>query len=651
MSKHYLSLLAFVTLLCMMLLGAFSCKKSDSGATTNNDDVDFFIDVDFLPRTETNGEVAPRMVLNFNDEVVMVEIRPSADTLMETILVLCPDNEAMLVCGNDSLMICAPYDLETYTPSNNVLLVTSRDDDDLLLTQCVMDWNTNTMTPGDMMVLPVDDNTKRYKHKGGGEDDMRVFFMNRFMKPLALKFEKAESMFSAFGMGRASMVFSTFRYVLTTSAPIILFSDDPELLMEYAEYPVVAGTAQITQKGLLRCLPRTIREIASRILGVVEWFTAGGYDSVNSHSGSNSNNISYRRVINQAFCGVSAGTVVDPDPIFEVFLNVSNITENSAYLKGRIVYGINHIMPVEMGYVYKISDGPDHIVEDMNFYGKTVSGLQKATKYTVYAYAKTLGDLVKSPAVTFWTLGFDAFPTSLEFPADGDSKPVALLYSESDVTGWDITSKPSWCSITKDSDKMFTVTVGKTTESRTGSITVTAHSMALGSLTQNITVSQRGSNDWDGTSWVFSGPITYNTNGQISVDNYECTLVINSVANKDIVFSFAQQGQSAYGNGYSDNYSLEGNGNLLYTANGSTSMNGISLHANSRVTFTRTGPTTATANLNLYEAVSSQGITSSGTASGVLQGTLVNAKDINMTAIDYKNSIFLNKRLTNFDKK
>ena len=250
MSKHYLSLLAFVALLCMMLLGAFSCKKSDSGAMTNNDDIDFFIDVDFLPRTETNGEVAPRMVLNFNDEVVMVEIRPSADTLMETILVLCPDNEAMLVCGNDSLMICAPYDLETYTPSNNVLLVTSRDDDDLLLTQCVMDWNTNTMTPGDMMVLPVDDNTKRYKHKGGGEDDMRVFFMNRFMKPLALKFEKAESMFSAFGMGRASMVFSTFRYVLTTSAPIILFSDDPELLMEYAEYPVVAGTAQITQKGL-----------------------------------------------------------------------------------------------------------------------------------------------------------------------------------------------------------------------------------------------------------------------------------------------------------------------------------------------------------------------------------------------------------------
>jgi hypothetical protein len=338
------------------------------------------------------------------------------------------------------------------------------------------------------------------------------------------------------------------------------------------------------------------------------------------------------------------------DPAFVIGLNLSNITENSVYLKGTIDYGINHIMPVEMGYVYKISGGPEHIVEDMGFNGKTVTGLQKATKYTVYAYARSLSDNVPSPSVTFWTVGFDAFPTSLEFAAEGDSKPVALIYSESDVTGWDITNKPSWCTITKDSDKMFTVTVDKTTEARTGSIIVTAHSMALGSLTQNITVSQRGSNDWDGTSWIFSGQLTSNTQGQTSVDNYECTLVVNSFANKDIVFSYAQEGQSVYGNGYSDNYSLEGNGNLLYTATGAMNMNGVSMHANSRVTFTRTGPTTATANLYLNETANMQGITTPATASGVLQGTLVNTKDINTTPFDYKKSIFLNKRLKNIGK-
>ncbi len=77
MNKHYLSLLAFATLLCMMLFGAVSCKK-DEMLDPNN--ADFFIDVDFLPESETNGEVAPRLMANFNDEMVMIEIRPSADS-------------------------------------------------------------------------------------------------------------------------------------------------------------------------------------------------------------------------------------------------------------------------------------------------------------------------------------------------------------------------------------------------------------------------------------------------------------------------------------------------------------------------------------------------------------------------------------------
>ena len=651
MSKHYLSLLAFVTLLCMMLIGAFSCKKSDSGATPNSDNPEFFIDADYLSDTDTDGKVAPRLMLNFNDEAVMIELkRPSDSDPMESILFLYPDNKATMMCGNDTMMISAEYNMDTHMPSNDVLLVTQRGDDALLLTKCVMDWTSNTITIGDMMVLPVDNSSRKYGNRVLGDDDIRVFFFRRFMKPLSEKLGQIENFCGTLGIPQGIVV-SYMRTILMTQTANFLFSDDQAMFLEAMEIPVTAGTAQSVQTGILMFVPKRVADMASRVLSAIGWFTSGGHGSVNAGGSVVSNDPPMESFFNKGRIAVETSYQIGTlDPVFIIGLNVSNITENSVYLKGTIDYGSNHIMPIEMGYVYKISGGPEHMVEDMGFNGKTVTGLQKATKYTVYAYARSFSDNVPSPSVTFWTLGFDAFPTSLEFSAEGDSKPVALLYSESDVTGWDITSKPSWCDITKDSDKMFTVTVDKTTEPRTGSITVTAHSMALGSLTQNITVSQRGANDWDGTSWIFSGQLTYNTQGQTSVDNYECTLVVNHFANKDIVFSFAQEGQSVYGNGYSDNYSLEGNGNLLYTANGAINMNGVNMHANSRVTFTRTGPTTATANLYLNETASMQGITTSGTVSGVLHGTLVNTKDINTTTIDYKNSIFLNKRLKNIGK-
>lgn len=192
MNKHYLSILAFATLLCMMLFGTVSCKKDNiNGGGTSKD---FFIDVDFLPESETNGEVAPRLVVNFNDEVAMIELRrPSSDTPMETLLLLCPDNEAMMLCGNDSVMVCAAYDMETYTPSYDVLIVTPMDDNTLLLTKGFMNWSTNTLTTGDMMVLPVDDNSKSRGNRGDIDGEIRSFFFNRFVKRLAESFDKVEN--------------------------------------------------------------------------------------------------------------------------------------------------------------------------------------------------------------------------------------------------------------------------------------------------------------------------------------------------------------------------------------------------------------------------------------------------------------------------
>ena len=259
----------------------------------------------------------------------------------------------------------------------------------------------------------------------------------------------------------------------------------------------------------------------------------------------------------------------------------------------------------------------------MNFEGTTITGLQKATKYTAFAYAtSSTGERVLSPGVTFWTLGFEAFPASLTFPSEGDTKSVALSYSEADITSWNITSKPSWCTITKDGDRMFSVKVCKSTKMRSGTITVTGHSNALGIVIQDITVTQGGTSGWNGTAWSFSGTITYNGmtgSGTIPVEN--CNLVVNSVSNNDIEFDLAQT-LFSYFTVYNENYTLEGNGNLIYTA--TVGLDNYTT-SNWQITFVRTSPTTATADIHMDETSQGQSIL---TYSGILQGTLINAKEI-----------------------
>lgn len=640
MNKHNLTYLSFATLLCMMLFGTTSCKKDD---TPDANKADFFIDAYFLPESEANGEVAPRLVMNFNDEAAMIELRgPSGNTdAMESVLLLCPDHEAMMLCGNDSVIVCASYDMETNTPSHDVLIVYPIDDKTLLLTKGFMNWNTGTLTMGDMMILPVDDNLKK---RGNGNDvdgETRFFFFNGFIKRVGDNFDQFANcigIFSPFGT-----VFSYIGASLTTSLTTILYADDPEGLYDATEYSVTNWTGSVVQDGILNLFQEKYSVVASKVLTIIGWHSDGGHGKVNDYVGEENDGFSYTTFWGQSSnAAESAGRIGIHPPAYKVNLDVSNVSENSVYLKGRFQY-TSSITPNEMGYIIKVDGGPEHTEYDMNFQGITLSGLQKATKYTANAYVKNMGQRILSPGITFWTLGFEAFPTSLSFPKEGDTKNVALSYSEQDITHWEVTSKPSWCAVTKDNLGLLAVKVGRTSEARSGTITITAYSNALGSITQDITVTQFGENSWswDGTFWTFVGVITTNgPEGYSSSDEMTFTLGVNSVSANNIEFSFAQA-LSYAANGYSDNYILDGNGNLKYTANA----NGTDTHANCQVTFIRTGATSATANFSYHE--SGGGLTL--TASGTLQGTLLNAKEVkgNESIINFNSPIFNDKVLKN----
>lgn len=642
MKKRHLTFLSFAMLLCVMLFGASSCKKDD---TPDPNEADFLISVDFLPESETNGEVAPRLVVNFNDEAAMIEFRrPSDGTPMETVLILCPDKEATMLCGNDSVMVCAEYDMETCTPSHDVLLVTPMDDNTLLLTKGFMDWNTNSMTTGDMMVLPIDNHSKILGNKGDIDGEIRSFFFNKFVKPLAESFDQVESFCGVFGL-QGGIAFSYIKTTTTTGLTTILYADDPEGLYDATEFSVTMWASQVAQDGILNFVQDKYSEVASRVLSVFGWHSDGGHGKVNDYVGGESDGFSYTSFWGQSSnAAESAGVIAIHPPAYHVNLNVSNVTENSAYLKGSFQY-TSSITPIEMGYIFKISGGPEHTEFDMNFQGITLSGLQKATEYTAFAYVKSaFGDRVLSPGVTFWTLGFEVFPNSLTFPPEGDTKYVGLSYSHEDITSWDITNKPSWCNTTIDDLGLLAVTVDASTEARSGTITIKARSNALGNIIENIEVTQLGENGWDGTAWMFTGIITTNDfEGHTTSEEMTLTLLVNSVSNKDIMFSWAQALSATANNGYSDNYVLNGNGNLVYSATAGYVGDWGNNSINSQVTFVRTGPTTATATLQYRETFSNY----VATASGSLQGTLINAKEIGNyeTTINIKVPAFSDKVL------
>lgn len=126
-------------------------------------------------------------------------------------------------------------------------------------------------------------------------------------------------------------------------------------------------------------------------------------------------------------------------------------------------------------------------------------------------------------------------------------------------------------------------------------------------------------NSWDGTSWSFTGLVTLNTTiGSEVFDpetlEMEFTLIVISVSNNDIMFSFAQAlDPNAIIN---ENYVIDENGNILYNAD----VTGSDTHGNCQVTFVRTGPTTASADFHYQESGGGLFVT----GSGLLQGILTN---------------------------
>lgn len=492
MRKHYSSLLSLAALLCAMLC-ITSCKKDDN-EIPDPENADFFIQANYLAKDKTDGDLAPRLVVNYNDELVMVELWQIDDAPLETILLLAPDHQAMLLSGDEKQLAYIAYDLQTDTPSDEVLLVAPLDDNNLLLTLGTMDWNTNTLTKGDMMVLPIDGSSK---NRGDDLDsENREFFFNHLIKVISENFDKVTDYIP----GTFGSALSAFGNFISVGMTVNLYNDKPLELLDHSEYFVTNTVDGKVKSGILEYVPTSLSEATEALLKAYNWFKDDGNGKVNDYPGEAEGGVTpYIRSLTRSTTVCNDSQPGVPPVLYHLNLQVTNITETSAFFKGNFRFGGSSILPSQMGYVFKISGGPEHTEEDMEFHGKNITGLQKATKYTAYAYAIGNGQRVVSPSVTFWTLGFEAFPDELNFPRQGDTKYVGFSYSHDDIGGWEVTSCPQWCTYTIDDLGLLAVTAGETEDERSGIITVKANSYALGTVTQNIAVTQEGKGFFTGT--------------------------------------------------------------------------------------------------------------------------------------------------------
>lgn len=111
--------------------------------------------------------------------------------------------------------------------------------------------------------------------------------------------------------------------------------------------------------------------------------------------------------------------------------------------------------------------------------GIHLDNLTQNTTYSATSYIKSYGTTYYGSTVKFTTdVEFSVTPESITFGPEGGSRGVYVNLPD-DSWAWDITDKPSWCTITKSATSFF-VDVAVSGASRAGVITLTGKSKKYG---------------------------------------------------------------------------------------------------------------------------------------------------------------------------
>lgn len=136
---------------------------------------------------------------------------------------------------------------------------------------------------------------------------------------------------------------------------------------------------------------------------------------------------------------------------------------------------------------------------------------------------------------------FELSESKLSFKPEGSTRGI-YVYTNSNITSWEITAKPDWVDKIDKAPNSFFIDVGEnnTGETRSGFLTVTGYINNGTWIDRTVELIQSAGLEWNNTSWSFTGNYTMTTEGESSSSPIKFELEIQDVATQQ--FSLKYEG-------------------------------------------------------------------------------------------------------------
>lgn len=136
---------------------------------------------------------------------------------------------------------------------------------------------------------------------------------------------------------------------------------------------------------------------------------------------------------------------------------------------------------------------------------------------------------------------FELSESKLSFKPEGSTRGI-YVYTNSNITSWEITAKPDWVDKIDKAPNSFFIDVGEnnTGETRSGLFTVTGYINNGTWIDRTVELIQPAGLEWNNTSWSFTGNYTMTTEGESSSSPIKFELEIQDVATQQ--FSLKYEG-------------------------------------------------------------------------------------------------------------
>lgn len=136
---------------------------------------------------------------------------------------------------------------------------------------------------------------------------------------------------------------------------------------------------------------------------------------------------------------------------------------------------------------------------------------------------------------------FELSESKLSFKPEGSTRGI-YVYTNSNITSWEITAKPDWVDKIDKAPNSFFIDVGEnnTGETRSDLLTVTGYINNGTWIDRTVELIQPAGLEWNNTSWSFTGNYTMTTEGESSSSPIKFELEIQDVATQQ--FSLKYEG-------------------------------------------------------------------------------------------------------------